>query len=368
MTAAPGSTRNAGLDAARAIAMMLVVCTHAALSFMVTPIGWAIQDRSRHLGVDLSVWIVRAVAMPTFFWLSGYFSRAVLVRAGVRGFARNRATRILVPLAIALVPCSLVLGALWDWGREVAARAAVAANIPKLQGSELEISLGHLWFLYYLLWLSAAAVAIGAVVRRVPARLPVLAFPAALTFGVLAYLGALHTDTPLGFIPDLPILVYMGAFFGWGWLVHARPDELERYARRAWYAAAIAPGFLAVVVVTLARGLSVIEAPPLYAIAASAGFSIAVMVWFLGACVRHLARPHPLLRLASDSSYWCYIVHLPIVVGLQIAVSQLAVPGPLKYAVIVAVTTAACLGTYALVSRVPAGRRRNAPRMISAHR
>jgi peptidoglycan/LPS O-acetylase OafA/YrhL len=185
---------------------------------------------------------------------------------------------------------------------------------------------------------------------------------------VLARLGTLHTDTPLGFIPDLPILVYMGAFFGWGWLVHARPDELERYARRAWYAAALALGCLAAVVVTLARGLSVVEAPPLHAIAASAGFSIAVMVWFLGACVRYLAQPHPLLRLASESSYWFYIVHLPLVVALQIAVSQLAVPGPLKYVAIVTVTTAACLGTYALVSRVAGGRRRKASRTSSAHR
>jgi len=50
---AAAAPRAAGLDAARAIAMMLVVATHAALSFMVTPIGWAIQDRSRYLGVDL---------------------------------------------------------------------------------------------------------------------------------------------------------------------------------------------------------------------------------------------------------------------------------------------------------------------------
>lgn len=369
MTASPtAAPRNAGLDAARAIAMLLVVCTHAALSFMVTPIGWAIQDRSQHLGVDLWVWIVRAFAMPTFFWLAGYFSRAVLVSAGARGFAQNRATRILMPLALALVPCSLLLDLLWDWGRAVAARATVAANIPKLQSSELELMLGHLWFLYYLLWLSAAAVAISAAVRRVPARLPVLALPAVLTCGVLAYLGALHTDTPLGFIPDLPILVYMGAFFGWGWLVQARPAELARYARYAWYAAALALGCLAAVVVTLARGLAVVEAPPLYAIAASAGFSIAVMVWFLGICVRYLAQPRALFRLAAESSYWFYIVHLPLVVALQIAVSQLAVPGPLKYVAIVTITTAACLGTYALVSRVPVGRRRQASRSSSAHR
>ena len=353
------SERDAGLDAARAIAMMAVVATHAALSFMVTPIGWAVQDRSQHLGVDLWVWIVRAFAMPTFFWLAGYFSRAVLVAGGVRGFVRNRALRILVPLALVLVPCSLVLGALWDWGREVTARATVAANIPRFQSSELEIFLGHLWFLYYLLWLSLGALVIASLLHRVRARVPVLVVPIAMTGGVLAYLGALHTDTPLGFIPDVPILLYMGGFFAWGWLVHARPSELATYARRTWHALALAPVFLAVVIVTLARGLSVIEAPPLYAIAASALFSVTIMVAFLGACARYLARPRPLLQLASRGSYWFYILHLPVVVALQVALSQVAVPGPLKYVAIVAVTTAACVGTYALAARaLPTGRAR----------
>lgn len=352
--------RNAGLDAARAIAMMFVVATHAAISFMVTPIGWAVQDRSQHLGVDLWVWIVRAFAMPTFFWLAGYFSRVLLVKEGVGGYLRNRALRIFAPLAVALVPCSLVVGAIWDWGREVTVRATVADNMPKFQSSEIEIFLGHLWFLYYLLWLSLAALAITALVRHLRVRVPVLAAPIALTFGVLAYLRALHTDTPLGFIPNLPILVYMGGFFAWGWLVHARPDELATYARRTWHALALAAPLLAVVIVTLARGLSVIESPPLYAIAASSLFSIALVIFLLGACTHYLARPRPLLQLASRSSYWFYVLHLPIVVALQVALSQVVIPGPLKYVVIVAVTTAACVGSYALVSAVvPRGRARD---------
>ena len=362
------SNRKPSLDAARAVALMFVVVTHAALSFMATPIGWAVQDRSQHLGVDLYVWIVRAFAMPTFFWLSGYFSRAVLVHGGIAAFARNRGTRIVVPLAIALVPCSLVVGALWDWGREIAGRAAVADNIPKLEESEVEIFLGHLWFLYYLLALSVVGVGIARLVRRVPARLPILLLPAVLTFGALAHLGALHTNTPLGFVPDLAILTYTGGFFGWGWLVHARPDELARYGRRLGAAAVVALGSLAIVITTLARGLTIVEVPPLYAIAASAVFSIAVMVGLLGACERYLAKPRPVLRFVSDASYWFYVVHLPVVVALQVLLARVAIPGPIKLVAIVSVTTAVCLGVYAIGSRVTRGRRRTASRIIAHQR
>lgn len=351
--------RNDALDAARAIAMVLVVAGHAAASFMVTPIGWAVQDRSQHLGVDLCAWIIRAFAMPAFFWLSGYFSRAVLDVRGLSGYLRQRAGRILIPFALALVPCSLAIDVLWDWGREVAPRAAVAANIPKFRASELPIMLGHLWYLYYLLWLSVAALVVVRVARWIPVRvssgLMVLAVPAVITFGVLAGLRALHTDTPLGFVPDVPIAVYMGAFFAWGWLARARPAELARYGRHTWRAFAIALVLLAVVIATLYRGLDAIEHPPLHAVAASALFTIAMIVGFLGLCVRH-GRPHPLLRLASESSYWFYIVHLPIVVALQIALARVALPGPVKYAAIVSVTVVVCLGTYRLFNARAIGR------------
>lgn len=347
--------RNDALDAARAVAMVFVVATHAAVSFMVTPVGWAVQDRSQHLGVDLIAWIVRAFAMPTFFWLSGYFSRAVLDAGGLRGYLRHRVVRILIPLAIALVPCSLILGWEWDWGREVMARPGVADNIPKLRSSELPIVLGHLWYLYYLLLLSAASVVIARIARvtqlRIPTGTGVLAVPALITFGVLAVLRSVHTDTPLGFVPDVPIAIYMGGYFAWGWIVRGRPEELARYARYAWHALAIAPVLLAVVIATLYRGLAAIEHAPLYASAASALFSIAVMLGFLGLCVRY-GRPHRLLRLASESSYWFYIAHVPIVVALQILVAPVAVPGILKYIAIVVVTSALCMGSYALVSRL----------------
>jgi peptidoglycan/LPS O-acetylase OafA/YrhL len=344
--------RDSGLDAARALAMALVVAGHAAVSFMVTPVGWAVQDRSRNLGVDLCAWIIRAFAMPMFFWLSGYWSRAVMQRGGLGGFLRNRATRIFAPLAIGLVPCSLLLDALWDCGRAVGDRGVVAANIPKLAPSELPIGLGHLWFLYYLLLLSLAAVVgtrVAARVRRpgVAARIPALAVPAIAIAAALLAIDALQPDTPLGFVPDLAILVYSGGFFAWGWLVHARPDELDRYRSHAWRAIAIAAAVLAIVCVTLYRGLEAAADPPGYAVVASGAFSVLCIIGLLGLCARYSDRPRALVRLGADASYWCYVTHLPIVVALQIALAHVALPGIVKYLAIVAVTIAACVASYA---------------------
>ena len=141
--------RDPGLDAARALATLGVVVAHAALSYLTTPIGWAVRDTSSARVVDLLVWTARQFLMPTFFLLSGWLGALALERVGAAALLRHRARRLVVPLALFLVPMSLAMNGLWDWGRALDGRDAVAAPVPALRGSRLPITLGHLWYLYY---------------------------------------------------------------------------------------------------------------------------------------------------------------------------------------------------------------------------
>lgn len=344
---------------------------YAAISFMETPIGWAIQDDSRFVGVDLAVWVVRAFAMPVLFWLSGFFARAVLAERGTAGFARQRVTRVVVPLALAIVPCSLALDALWDWGRALAGRPEVAENLPRLQGSKLPVTLGHLWYLYYLLAISAIALALAGVGHRLRVPRPrgagIVAIAAALAALPLAVAGVLHVDIPLGFRIDPAVIAYHGAFFAWGWLVRGAPDQLERYAAHAWRWLGAAALLLAAVVPALrdAAVEAAFRRAPLYAIAASAGFTIAMVGAFLGLCVRHARRSHRSVELASQASHWFYITHFPVVVLLQIELARVAWPGGVKYLAIVAITAIACFGSYAPLGWLYARWRARMPRTIS---
>ncbi|WP_461624973.1 hypothetical protein [Bradyrhizobium sp. 25ACV] len=51
------------------------------------------------------------------------------------------------------------------------------------------------------------------------------------------------------------------------------------------------------------------------------------------------------------ASYWLYLIHMPIVMALQVAVSQLGWPGPVKFAIILAVALPAMLASYHLLVR-----------------
>jgi peptidoglycan/LPS O-acetylase OafA/YrhL len=323
--------REPGLDAARAFAMLLVVAVHAAIPFMATPIGWAVEDDTYAEAVDLFVWAGHAFLMPVFFWLAGYFGRIVVERDGATRFVRGRLLRVALPLAVAIVPCSLALHAEWDWAQH--RHEAVAT----LRGTGLAIDLGHLWYLYYLLIVSAVAL----VARRL--RVP-LAAVIGVPVVVMCAARTLQIDTPLGFAIDPVVLGFHGAFFAWGWMTR----DPRAFARLTWPAAIASLGLIAALVPALLASASAGE-PSLVASAGAGALAVTGVVAFVGACMRCAERPW--IRFAAEASYWSYIVHLPLVVLLQVALAGVALPGPLKLAAILGGALVACFASYALLVR-----------------
>ena len=66
----------------------------------------------------------------------------------------------------------------------------------------------------------------------------------------------------------------------------------------------------------------------------------------IGVCERLLSRERWWVRYVSDSSYWLYLAHLPLVMALQRLLLGVEAPGLVKFAVIVVVTTGSLLVTY----------------------
>ncbi|CCE01122.1 acyltransferase family protein [Bradyrhizobium sp. STM 3809] len=66
----------------------------------------------------------------------------------------------------------------------------------------------------------------------------------------------------------------------------------------------------------------------------------------IGLALRFMAGFSPVRRYLADASYWLYLIHLPIVMALQVAVSQRDWPWPAKYALILSVAMPAMLASY----------------------
>jgi len=102
--------------------MLLGMFVHGALAYMTIPDSiWPVMDRHRFGGADVISLYIYLFRVPSFYVLSGFFSRLLYLKLGAREFLGNRMKRIALPLAIAVVPVNIA----------VVAIAAAAGNQPQ---------------------------------------------------------------------------------------------------------------------------------------------------------------------------------------------------------------------------------------------
>jgi peptidoglycan/LPS O-acetylase OafA/YrhL len=71
----------------------------------------------------------------------------------------------------------------------------------------------------------------------------------------------------------------------------------------------------------------------------------------IGIALRFLAGFSAARRYLADASYWLYLIHMPIVMALQVAVSQLDWPWPVKFGGILLVALSVMFASYQLLVR-----------------
>jgi peptidoglycan/LPS O-acetylase OafA/YrhL len=158
-------------------------------------------------------------------------------------------------------------------------------------------------------------------------------------------------DTPdRSLIPHLPALALYALFFCCGWLLHRVPDLLVELTRISWLKIGLM--VLSIVVCVL---LSPFESqyghPNYFWLKMGFIFSYSIMMWSLvllliGACGRLFSQPNAVVRYMADTSYWMYLIHLPIVVFLQVALADIELFWWLKLSLIVTTTVAMSIMSY----------------------
>ncbi|MEM1330123.1 MAG: acyltransferase family protein [Planctomycetota bacterium] len=231
---------------------------------------------------------------------------------------------------------------------------------------------GHLWFLWFLCWLIAAMVALVKIGRLVPrVRLPAWLFapPLFLVWAVPLTMAAqffmrgsgsfagFGPDTSAGLLPMPHMLAYYGVFFGVGAAVFAARGPGVRLGR-GW------PVTISIAWVFLWLGLtfgSETEWTRELVTNETAHWWVSVLMetlyaWTLslaliGLCEVTLTRERRWVRYVSDSSYWLYVIHLPLFVLGQGAMLSSGMPTLAKFAVLSLGGTAVLLVSYQLFVR-----------------
>jgi ABC-type multidrug transport system ATPase subunit/peptidoglycan/LPS O-acetylase OafA/YrhL len=363
------------LDAVRGTALLLGVAFHAALSFMPgwPPGIWAMNDNSPSPFLSDAAFVMHVFRLSLFFFIAGFFARQLHQKLGTRGFWSNRAKRILVPLAAGWVVLFPVIGYVWMRGL-AKTFGGTLPTLPEMPETPGAFPLTHLWFLYQLLLLYAAVLALRAlVIRLAPAqklrsavdamvasslRAPVAVF----TLGIPLALAL--SDIPTWFywqgiptpdqslIPQIPASVAYGTAFAFGWLVQRSRDALAAVARRWWLHLGL--GFVATAWLLHIVHTQPMAQPGITKNVFAYVFGIAVWGWVLGvtgAALRFLSDYSRTRRYIADASYWIYLMHLPVVATLQVWVGHWPLHWSVKYPFILVMSFAVSFASYHFLVR-----------------
>ena len=367
-------TRLHAMDAVRAGALFLGVVFHATMSFFPNTASLA-QDRSQSVVMAYPFLIIHIFRMSLFFLVAGFFAAQMLRSRGPRGFFGNRMARITAPL-VAFWP--FLFAAFYElegWARRNGSPDG-STHRPLNWHS---IPLFHTWFLYDLLIFYLAAFTVDRLARWADLKvqlvapvdrllaslnqvhlLPVLlALPLFLVFllghGWVANAGI---PTPnVGLVPNVTSFVGYFTAFGFGWVLRLRIGLMSIW-KGSWFAYLAVGTTLTILILII---ITDSQTPSAGHLAALLPRSIVAMVYplaiwtlclgLLGLAQQYLTRPRPVVRYLADSSFWVYLVHLPLLVALQLSVSQLPLGWYIKFPLILTVAIALLMSSYQLFVR-----------------
>ena len=365
--------REHGLDALRAVLMLLGVAIHSVLNYHPDGVeGWfrdpfASSEWARFVGG-----CIHTFRMPAFFVLSGYFGALLWKRRGARAMLKNRFERIVLPLlvfVVALQPCIVFAGAYSRRVRLGEPTAFMSALEGALEADLLPDQLFHLWFLYYLAWVCVIVAGVvwfmntnGLSWPNAMRRLrQICESPWKSTLAFLvpnlilsATLGWEGLPTYTGWIPHPIMLAFYATCYGLGWALFTADFDLSSLTRGS--TALVSIGMLSALLGFLGRGseggLGRLE------IGALACLSMVTLTRGLsGLFIRFASRASAPWRYVSDSSYWVYLAHLPLSILIPSMMMGWDLPFLPKWSCAMVLITLLCVATYDLAVRAtPIGR------------
>lgn len=363
------------LDALRASALLLGVVLHATLSFFPTTGVWLIADTDRSSLMSGLFFVIHTFRMPLFFLLAGLFGRMMYQRMGAGRFALNRFKRIGLPF-VSLWPLMFVAFiALFLWGM-----TAMYGPLPEGEAPPLNwrtVPLSHLWFLYVLLLIYPVAILTALAARIMPganalgrgidaliaslAKTPLLIVAPAVLVGTAIFndssgpiwFGVRSPD--MGLLPNMPALVTFPFAFFLGWMMQRQLSILDQL-KRIWFinlgvAALATAGCFALVGFNPDLMMALLDSKK-----ALFGLAYGVAMWgfifgFVGLFQAIMSHHSAVWRYLADSSYWVYLMHLPLVVALQIWMFDWVLPAEMKLVLILLIATPILLISYHLLVR-----------------
>ena len=246
-----------------------------------------------------------------------------------------------------------------DLSETLSKRPGWEETVAVLQNAPLFL---HLWFLWYLCWLVAGFVAVVPLARRIGLRtVPSAPFrpgwrlawliPLTAVFHLAMDQTAFGPQTAAGPLPVPAILGFYAIYFAFGAGLFAAEDRFLTDRTLSWgWAVSL---LLGVALFPIAHGLWEDRGSAAAGTVALAQSAYGWLMTFgiLGLFRRVVATESRTMRYLSDSSYWLYLIHIPVLIPMQYAIEDWPINGWLKFAGICLVASGLLLASYQLLVR-----------------
>ncbi|MGL1889143.1 MAG: acyltransferase family protein [Reichenbachiella sp.] len=336
------------MDFLRSIAMYLGVILHAAIVYQIQPrAGWPV-DKTDFILFDVYYEFVHSFRMQLFYLIAGFFANLLLNKIGDQAFVSHRLKRIVLPFSVSLLLVAPVSSLAFNY------YYSLDAGLDRLESWRVSFSeliswngMYHLWFLYYLMMFYATILILRKSFLKLTAKVgfgfgSIFIFVVVL-FGITYFMYDVEVEPWTGALPKLNQFLYYGLFFLFGYLLFNNLELIKMYSNNVWYYMAIGLGAgVWVLIVPL-------ESFPLQTVGyvfIKSVQTVFLVFGFLAFFLKYCERDSYIVRYFSDTSYWVYLIHFPLVTILQVVLLDYNIHALLKFSIVITLSTSVSLVTY----------------------
>lgn len=344
-----------GLDAVRGIAMLLGIVLHASLPYIEgLPKGLWPSDKNTSNIIPIIFEFIHIWRMPIFFIISGFFANLVITRKSLIIWWKNRFLRLVLPAMIFFPIVSLTIPWIFKYG--------YTGNINFFFSNEGQPH--HLWFLYHLFIFVLFSIFIkffGLIIYKFFKQINLIVVVDIFNT-VKSFLGRHIFDSRF---PILMIFVFFifnlftgadliinplasGLYFLFGYRLY-KNNLLFDFIKSNWKYYLI--GGLTVTIIffilnTQASNFAKEDVRWIPWVILKISSAVLLSFSFIGLAEQKFSNLNPIVRFISDSSYWVYLIHLPLVAFITFFMLKITIFAELKFLIAIILTSAICLVTY----------------------
>lgn len=360
------------LDSLRAIMMLLGLVLHSALTYNVVNHGkaWTLKDpESTSIATDSIVFLVHFFRMPIFFLVAGFFGAMLFYERNPIKMIKNRISRIAYPFIVFLFILwptiiftfgytkAVFLGDTYPFKEATESLSSTSDFLPK--------TTFHLWFLYYLLLITFATFFLALLLKnskKITNRItnsfnwliqePILRilFFSGILFLLYLSLGTSMVEVSVYLTPDLNTFVFYFFFYLIGWILFKSKHLLNTFMKYDWISLILAIS-IATIQGLITQNWDSETMMSEYLNSELIMFSNAFIVWLFtfgitGLFIRYRSKHSKIMRYISDSSYWVYLIHLPLTAIIPALIWKFQFPAFVKFIIVLSLSTLICFLTY----------------------